>query len=89
LIFILPLLAVNRSLFALNAAQLRIGLGGNPDDRSRLHYAGGRFFRRVRVVRALGGGKVGAAMLYLIGGIIAAGLLIYLFVALLKPEIFS
>jgi K+-transporting ATPase KdpF subunit len=28
-------------------------------------------------------------MLYVIGGILAAGLLIYLFVALLKPEIFS
>jgi K+-transporting ATPase KdpF subunit len=28
-------------------------------------------------------------VLYLIGGLIAAGLLIYLFVALLKPEIFS
>jgi K+-transporting ATPase KdpF subunit len=27
--------------------------------------------------------------LYIIGGLIAAGLLIYLFVALLKPEIFS
>jgi K+-transporting ATPase KdpF subunit len=27
--------------------------------------------------------------LYLIGGLLAAGLLIYLFVALLKPEIFS
>ncbi|MCC6585947.1 MAG: K(+)-transporting ATPase subunit F [Bryobacterales bacterium] len=27
--------------------------------------------------------------LYLIGGIIAGGLLLYLFVALLKPEIFS
>ena len=27
--------------------------------------------------------------LYVIGGLVAAGLLIYLFVALLKPEIFS
>lgn len=27
--------------------------------------------------------------LYFIGGLIAAGLLVYLFVALLKPEIFS
>lgn len=27
--------------------------------------------------------------LYLVGGLVAAGLLIYLFVALLKPEIFS
>jgi K+-transporting ATPase KdpF subunit len=27
--------------------------------------------------------------LYIIGGLIAAGLLVYLFVALLKPEIFS
>lgn len=27
--------------------------------------------------------------LYVIGGILAAGLLLYLFVALLKPEIFS
>jgi K+-transporting ATPase KdpF subunit len=27
--------------------------------------------------------------LYVIGGLIAAGLLVYLFVALLKPEIFS
>ncbi|MCC7156155.1 MAG: K(+)-transporting ATPase subunit F [Bryobacterales bacterium] len=27
--------------------------------------------------------------LYVVGGIIAAGLLAYLFVALLKPEIFS
>jgi K+-transporting ATPase KdpF subunit len=27
--------------------------------------------------------------LYIIGGLIALGLLIYLFVALLKPEIFS
>ena len=27
--------------------------------------------------------------LYVIGGLIAAGLLIYLFVALFKPEIFS
>jgi K+-transporting ATPase KdpF subunit len=27
--------------------------------------------------------------LYVVGGLIAAGLLVYLFVALLKPEIFS
>ena len=27
--------------------------------------------------------------MYVIGGLVAAGLLIYLFVALLKPEIFS
>ncbi len=27
--------------------------------------------------------------LYVIGGLVAAGLLVYLFVALLKPEIFS
>jgi len=27
--------------------------------------------------------------LYLVGGVIAAALLVYLFVALLKPEIFS
>lgn len=27
--------------------------------------------------------------LYLLGGLIAAGLLVYLFLALLKPEIFS
>jgi K+-transporting ATPase KdpF subunit len=29
------------------------------------------------------------SVFYLIGGILALGLLIYLFVALLKPEIFS
>jgi K+-transporting ATPase KdpF subunit len=28
-------------------------------------------------------------LLYIIGGLLAAGLLVYLFVALLKPEIFS
>ena len=27
--------------------------------------------------------------LYIIGGLLAAGLLVYLFIALLKPEIFS
>jgi K+-transporting ATPase KdpF subunit len=29
------------------------------------------------------------SFLYMIGGIIALGLLLYLFVALLKPEVFS
>jgi K+-transporting ATPase KdpF subunit len=37
------------------------------------------------------GREVAAAMnpLYIVGGLIAAGLLVYLFVALLKPEMFS
>jgi K+-transporting ATPase KdpF subunit len=34
-------------------------------------------------------GRQELTMLYIIGGIVTAALLIYLFVALLKPEIFS
>ncbi|MCW5976900.1 MAG: K(+)-transporting ATPase subunit F [Bryobacteraceae bacterium] len=34
------------------------------------------------------GGREEYVMLYAAGGVLAAGLLVYLFVALLKPEIF-
>jgi K+-transporting ATPase KdpF subunit len=33
-------------------------------------------------------GKVSGSEMYLIGGVVALGLLIYLMVALLKPELF-
>jgi K+-transporting ATPase KdpF subunit len=35
------------------------------------------------------GSRREAAMLYVIGGIVSVGLLVYLVVALLKPEVFS
>ena len=48
----------------------------------------------VRLLRAFletgsGGREDPVNPLYVIGGLLAAGLLVYLFVALLKPEIFS
>lgn len=39
--------------------------------------------------RKEGGKPLAMLLLYVIGGLVAVGLLLYLFVALLKPEIFS
>jgi K+-transporting ATPase KdpF subunit len=48
---------------------------------------------RARILRGIGcvpaEGESAMTPLYLAGGLLAAALLIYLFVALLKPEIFS
>ena len=46
-----------------------------------------RILRIIRLAREAGGQEL--IMLYIIGGILAIALLVYLFVALLKPEIFS
>jgi K+-transporting ATPase KdpF subunit len=57
--------------------------------RRALYWFGGPVFRRIlAVVEASGGGPI-MTVLYLVGGLVAIGLLLYLFVALLKPEIFS
>jgi K+-transporting ATPase KdpF subunit len=58
------------------------------DDGSDLRSRGGRLFRPF-VEADSGEWEDPVNPLYLIGGLVAAGLLVYLFVALLKPENFS
>lgn len=58
------------------------------DERHDLHPAGGNILRRF-TVDSQTNRRWTVSAVHVICGLLAAGLLIYLFVALLKPEIFS
>lgn len=57
--------------------------------RRNLSGAGGPFLRRLLASCQARDGSLAMAAIHVIGGILAAGLLLYLFVALLKPEMFG
>jgi K+-transporting ATPase KdpF subunit len=62
---------------------------GVTDDGPDLRWNCDRVFRGVRAARGARREEGGMSVAEILGGALAAGVLVYLFIALLKPEIFS